>query len=191
MTLRHLCGLLCLIAPLLVQLLALPVQATTTQLSTHVWRVNDGAEFFVSNIGGTSYLFTWTDVNGTFTDIEDPSFVFSVNKNYKFHRTTTSHPFVLTDDTLQVLGTDGSFSRTTLVTQEIDDSTLSPRADFTADPAPTSDFISWTPGPLDLGNFYYTCRISPHTGMTGKLRIIEFSVPVHEHSFGSLKGIYR
>jgi len=177
----------CLLA-LLIPALAL---ATTTQLSTHVWQVDAGAEFFIKNDGSSSFLFTWTDVNGTFTDIEDPSFVFSVNQNYKFHRTTGLHPFVLTDDSLQVIGTDGSFSRTTILTSEVDASTLLPLADFTADPAPTTDFIDWTPGPFDLGNFYYTCRVSPHTGMTGKLRIIETSVPVVDHSFGSLKGVYR
>jgi hypothetical protein len=136
-------------------------------------------------------LFTWTDVNGTFTDIEDPSFVFVVNQTYGFHRTTLSHPFVLTDDTLQVLGTDGSLSRTTLSTQEIDDSTLQPMADFTADPAPTADSISWTPGPFELGNFYYTCRISPHTGMTGKIEIVATAVPNFTQTLGSLKRQYR
>ncbi|MFT5233335.1 MAG: hypothetical protein ACI9UK_001254 [Candidatus Krumholzibacteriia bacterium] len=166
-------------------------QATTTQLSTHVWKIDSGAEFSISNTGSTSYLFTWTDVNGTFTDIEDPSFVFSVNQTYEFHRTTLSHPFALTDDTLQVLGTDGSFSRTAILTQEIDDSTLLPLADFIADPAPTTDFIAWTPSSLDLGNFYYTCRISPHNGMTGRIEIVESSVPNSALSFGSLKGIYR
>lgn len=171
-------------------ILAVPSQAATTLLSPHVYQVDAGVEFLISNDGSSSFLFNWTDGSGSFVDIPDPSFVFMVGETYVFRRTTSSHPFVLTDDTLPVDGTDGSYFRTTTDGAVIDAATLTPLADFTADPAPTSDVITWTPGPLDLGNFYYTCRLTGHVGMTGKTRIVEPVVATAESSWSTVKARY-
>ncbi len=64
------------------------------------------------------------------------------------------------------------FERTTFDGAVIDAATLQPIADFTADPAPTDDFIEWTPGVGDVGNYFYTCRITGHRGMTGAIRVV-------------------
>jgi len=38
-----------------------------------------------------------------------------------------------------------------------------------ADPAPTSDLISWTPS--QSGDFWYTCSVQGHPAMTGKIAV--------------------
>jgi hypothetical protein len=171
-------------------LLAAPVQAATTLLSPHVYMVDAGVDFTISHSGTSSYLFGWSDGSGTFTDIEDPSFVFMVGETYSFQRTTAGHPLALCDATLPVDGTDGSFFRTTTDVAVIDAATLTPAADFIADPAPTTDLITWTPGPLDLGNFYYTCRDGADVGMTGKTRVVEPAVPVAHMGWSAVKVRY-
>ena len=49
---------------------------------------------------------------------------------------------------------------------------MTPLADFTADPAPTSDQIVWVPTEADLGDYFYTCRVTGHAGMTGAIRVV-------------------
>ena len=74
----------------------------------------------------------------------------------------------ITGDTLPVQGSDGSFSRNTIDGDAIDAVSLQPLEAFTADPAPTSDAITWTPAE---GDYFYTCRVTSHTGMTGAIRV--------------------
>ena len=67
-------------------------------------------------------------------------------------------------------GTDGAFSRTTSSSAGISNATLTPTANFTADPAPTSDLISWTPS--QSGDFWYTCSVTDHPDMAGKITVV-------------------
>jgi len=171
--------------------LAAPAVAETTQLSTHVYKVDEGVTFSISNSGATSFLLSWSDSGGTFTDVEDPSIILSINETYVFKRTTGSHPLLITDATLPTDGTDGSYFRTTTDAGVINAAVLTPVADFTADPAPTSDEISWTPSGSQIGNYFYTCAVVFHTGMTGGIRVVMDSVDTDEGSVGELKARFQ
>lgn len=166
-----------------------PVSAETNQLGPDIYQVTEGVAFQLENLGASNYLFSWTDTNGSFTQIADPSLVLRVGETYTFQRVTSAHPFVITNDTLPVDGTDGSYFRTTTSGAVIDAATLTPIADFTADPAPTSDLITWSPG--STGNFFYTCRVTSHTGMTGAIRIETAPVSDDVSTFGAVKALYE
>jgi len=148
-----------------------PTLAQTTQPEPSVYRVPGGVEFTLDNIGASDYLFNWSDSGGDFTDVVDPTLILTVGQTYRFRRISGAHPFAITDDTLPVDGVDGMYDRTTLDPVVIDDATLKPIDAFTADPAPTDDFIEWTPTADDVGLYYYTCTVPFHTGMTGALRV--------------------
>ncbi|NRA57013.1 MAG: hypothetical protein HRU13_02700 [Phycisphaerales bacterium] len=157
-------------APLLIAAVAAaPALAQTTQPEPNIYRVPGGVEFTLDNIGASDYTFNWSDSGGSFEDIVDPTFILVAGQTYRFRRISSAHPFVITDDTLPVSGTDGSYRRETTDGGVIDASTLKPIEDFTADPAPTDDFIEWTPGVGDAGQYYYTCRVTGHRGMTGSI----------------------
>ncbi|PHQ78920.1 MAG: hypothetical protein COB69_09015 [Phycisphaera sp.] len=158
-------------------LLAGTASAETTQLGPDTYKVDAGVAFTMSNDGASSYLFSWTDSSGTFTDILDPTFILSSGETYTFTRTTSAHPFVICNDTLPIAGTDGSFTRTTSDGAVIDAATLTPIADFTADPAPTKDLISWTLSDTDIAIYYYTCRVTGHADMTGKIEVVAADEP--------------
>jgi plastocyanin len=146
--------------------------AETTQLGQSLYAVNAGATFNLGNSGASHYLFTWTDSSGTFTGLQDPTLVLTAGQTYFFRRTSGSHPFAITDATLPVSGTDGTYQRTTFSQAVIDAATLDPIDDFTADPAPTTDQIAWTPTLADVGTYFYTCNIPSHPGMTGRIQIV-------------------
>ena len=139
----------------------------------NVFRIEEDTTFELGNSGASSFLFNWSDL----TNVADPTLELVAGNTYRFERTTGSHPFVITDDTLEVTGTDGSFARTTAVRSVIDEATLEPIADFTANSAPTTDFILWSPTADDLGQFYYTCNIQGHRGMTGSIRVVAAAIP--------------
>lgn len=136
-----------------------------------VFEVQGSVDFTISNNGAADYLFSWTDATGTYTDIADPTLVLQAGQTYTFTRTTSAHPLRLTTNGLATSGTDGSYSRTTTSGADIDAVSLTPLADFTADPAPTTDVITWTPTAVDAGTYFYTCLVTSHTGMTGQIRV--------------------
>ena len=179
-----------LLAALVVVLFVTPSLADTTVVAPSTYKVDQGVAFSVSNAGFSDFLFSWSDASGTFTDIADPTLMLVENQTYTFTRTTTSHPFVITFDSLPVSGSAGSFQRTTTDGATIDGSTLSPSDEFTADPAPTADFISWTPQSVDVGNFFYTCRVTSHVGMTGAIEVVDKSVPTEENSWSTVKATF-
>ncbi len=158
-------------------LIAGSAAADTTQLGPSRYLVDTGVTFSLGNSGISSFLFNWSDAGGTFTDEADPTLVLVAGQTYIFQRTTSFHPFVICNDTLPVSGTDGNFTRDTTDGAVIDGATLQPIADFTADPAPTTDFISWTPAAGDVGTYYFTCRVLGHIGMAGKIEIVEADDP--------------
>lgn len=172
----------------LVLVFASPVGAVTTQLGPNVYQVTGNVDFMLENAGVSDYLFTWTDSNGTFEQVADPTLVLVLGQNYTFTRISGSHPFVITDATLPVEGTDGSFFRDTFDGGVIDAATLEPIADFTADPAPTTDAITWSPG--TIGDFFYTCRVISHPGMTGSIRVTANPVSSVSRSFGAVKALF-
>ncbi len=155
----------------LISALAATAAAQTTQPEPSVYRVPGGVEFGLNNLGASDYLFNWSDAGGSFVDVVDPTLILTAGETYRFRRLTGAHPFVICDDTLPVDGSDGMFQRTTTDGAVIDAATLEPIDAFTADPAPTDDFIEWTPTADDAGQYYYTCRVEFHTGMTGSIVI--------------------
>ncbi|UYV11689.1 MAG: hypothetical protein NCW75_10305 [Phycisphaera sp.] len=160
-----------IVATVLLAAASAPVLAQTTQPDPNVYRVPGGVEFSLNHFGANDYRFDWSDSGGMFVDIVDPTLILTAGQTYIFRRVSSSHPFAITDDTLEVTGGDGTYSRVTFDTDVIDDATLKPIEDFTADPAPTDDFIEWTPTADDVGNYFYTCTIAFHTGMTGAIRV--------------------
>jgi hypothetical protein len=145
--------------------------ADTTQTGPSTYVVDAGVTFTLLSQGASHFLISWSDDSGTFTDIVDPTLVLSSGETYIFDNDTFSHPFRITNDTLPVSGTDGSFNRETSSITVINDASLQPIADFTADPEPAVDAITWTPGNDDAGDYYYTCLVLSHAGMTGKITI--------------------
>ncbi len=155
----------------LIAAMACMAHADTTQTGPNSYTVDAGVTFTLLSQGSSNFLISWSDASGTFTDIVDPTLTLSSGETYIFDNETFSHPFRLTDDTLPVSGTDGNYNRETNDIAVINASSLQPIADFTADPEPTSDFISWTPDAADAGDYYYTCLVLSHAGMTGKIVI--------------------
>ncbi|MGP1271862.1 MAG: GC-type dockerin domain-anchored protein [Phycisphaerales bacterium] len=151
--------------------------AQTTQINPNRYRVESGVAFELLNSGANHYLFAWTDSSGTFSGVIDPTLEIVVGQTYTFQRFSGSHPFAICNDTLPVAGDDGSFQRTTFSSTVILDATLPPAADFTADPGPTTDFISWTPTEAEIGEYFYTCTIASHPAMTGKIVVIAADEP--------------
>jgi hypothetical protein len=151
--------------------------AETTQIAPNIYKVDAGVAFSMDNNGISGFSFSWTDSSGTFTNIEDPTLILSSGETYTFMRTTGAHPFVICDDTLPIIGTDGAFSRTTTDGAVIDAATLTPIADFTADPAPTTDLISWSLTDSDIATYYYTCRVTGHLDMAGKIDVVSADEP--------------
>jgi len=144
----------------------------TTEISPNVYRVETGVDFTMSNQGASNFLFNWIDTGGNFVNVVDPTLILTAGETYTFTRTTSSHPFRITDDTLVVTGTDGSYVRTTFDDAVINAATLTPIADFTADPAPTADMIIWDLIADDIGDYFYTCFIFFHQGMTGRIEVV-------------------
>ena len=169
-------------------LVASPALAVTAEIAPNVYQVTEGVAFELENVGASDFLFNWTDSNGTFTDVVDPTLVLTIGQTYTFQRLTPAHPFVITDDTLPVSGTDGFFNRSTFDGAVIDAATLTPIADFTADPGPTTDLISWTPNMI--ADYFYTCRVTSHPGMTGAIRTTDSAVSNDEGSFGAVKALF-
>lgn len=165
--------------------------AETILVSPSVYDVDEGVAFSIGNSGFSSFLFSWSDGGGTFQDVPDPTLILTAGQTYTFTRTSSSHPFVITDSSLPVTGTPGNYNRDTFDGAIIDTSGLQPLSEFTADPAPTSDFITWTPGTVDEGNYYYTCRVTSHVGMTGAIEVQIAAVPVETGSFSAVKAIYE
>lgn len=144
----------------------------TTQNGS-IFTIDEGVDFEIGNVGASNYLFNWTDPNGgpTFSAVADPTLILSAGETYTFVRTTTAHPFIIMDASAGsfISGTDGAYFRTTTNGGLLDDATLKPIADFTADPFPSGDVITWSP---TVGDYWYTCRVTSHTGMTGRISVV-------------------
>lgn len=157
-------------------LLANTSYAVTSLISTSKYSVSEGVAFSLGNNGASDFLFSWTDPTGSspasFTSIADPTLVLTAGQTYTFQRTSGSHPFVIMNNTAAAFmsGTDGTFNRTTSSSTDINNATLSPIADFTANPAPTSDLITWTPSVN--GDYWYTCSVTGHPSMAGKFTVV-------------------
>jgi plastocyanin len=161
--------------------------ADTTMIGPNTYRVSSGVEFTLGNNGSSDYLFNWSDSSGSYSNVADPTLILVTGQTYTFRRLTTAHPFVITDSTLPVSGSAGSYSRTTTSSSVINSATLDPIADFTADPGPTTDAIVWTLEASDEGNYYYTCSVTFHAGMTGAIEVIQQGVPNEQTSLGQVK----
>ncbi|GAB5495249.1 MAG: hypothetical protein Phyf2KO_03290 [Phycisphaerales bacterium] len=155
--------------------LACSAQAQTTQINPDRYRVESGVAFELRTAGISHFLFEWTDSSGSFIGLDDVTLEIVAGETYSFQRIDGSHPFAICNDTLPVDGTDGEYFRTTFSSAVINAATLTPIADFTADPGPTTDMIVWTPSAADVGTYYYTCVILGHPDMTGRIDVIEAS----------------
>ena len=158
--------------------------ASTTLLSPSKYLVNEGVAFSIGNSGTAGFLFSWTDSTGVFSGESDPTLVLEIGQTYTFQRTATGHPFAIMDNSAStfIAGSDGAYARTFPVgtpaadmTTAINAATLAPIADFTAAPAPTppavnTDFITWMPN--QVGDYWYTCTVTGHANMTGKITIV-------------------
>ncbi|MGC6455848.1 MAG: PEP-CTERM sorting domain-containing protein [Coraliomargaritaceae bacterium] len=153
------------------------LSAVTTNPSSSVYSVTEGVNFIIGNTGAIDFTISWEDSNGFFGDPSDPTLILTAGQTYTFQRSTSAHPFIITDDTLPVSGTDGSYARTAYDSTTLNNALLGGPSDldtFVADPGPnTSDLISWTPTTSDIGdNFYYTCYVTGHPDMTGRISVV-------------------
>jgi len=149
--------------------------AFTVMVSANVYSVNEGVSFDIGNSGVSNFLFSWSDPSpstNSLSGLADPTLVLTIGETYTFQRTSGSHPFIIMDNSAGafITGTDGSYSRTTTDSALISAATLTPIANFTADPSPTTDLITWTPDAQ--GDFWYTCSVTGHQGMTGKISVV-------------------
>jgi hypothetical protein len=145
-----------------------PTPTPAAPTSDSVFEVRGDAQFLIDNLGSSDYLFSWTDANGTFAGVEDPTLILESGRTYTFRRVSGAHPFRITTSALPVSGSDGEFVRATTDGNAIDAVSLQPLDAFTADPAPTSDAITWV---ASEGDYFYTCRVTGHPAMTGALRV--------------------
>jgi len=159
---------------LLLTTLTFSAQAVTTLVSPKVYSVTEGVTFSLANNFASDFIFSWTDPSGTpansFTNIADPTLKLSIGQTYTFQRISGSHPFVIMNNTISsfISGTDGSFSRTTSDFTTITNATI-----FTANPGTPGPAVNWTP--TIAGDYFYTCSVGSHVGMTGK--IVAVAVP--------------
>ena len=146
--------------------------ADATQ-NAEIYTIDEGVDFNLGNVGAADFLFNWSDPDGgpSFADVVDPTLVLTAGETYTFVRDTSAHPFIIMDASAAAFidGTDGSYQRTTTDGALLDDATLKPIADFTADPFPSGDVITWTP---EIGDYWYTCRVTGHLGMTGRIEVV-------------------
>ncbi len=155
---------------LLLTTLTFSAQAVTTLVSPKVYSVTEGVTFSLANNGASDFLFSWVDPSGTpansFPNIADPTLRITIGQTYTFQRTSGSHPFAIMNSTISnfIIGTDGSYSRTTSDSNTITNATF-----LTANPAPAAA-VSWTP--TTTGDYFYTCSVGSHGGMTGKISVI-------------------
>ena len=160
------------------QAIALAVLATgvasadTTQTGPSVYEIDAGVTINMGSQGSASFLFEWLDKSGFFTNLQDPTLILTAGETYTFINDTGFHPFIITEGALlPVQGTDGDYFRTTTSTAVMDAATLQPIADFTSAPG-GNDPIVWTPTADDIGDYWYTCRITGHLDMTGRIEIV-------------------
>ena len=152
-------------------------QAATT-VSGAIYTIDESVDFSVSNNGAQNFFLSWTDPGGagaaSFANVSDPTLVLTVGQTYTFERTTVSHPFAITTTEMSVVGSDGAFSRTSFASDAVAPFVLSPSADFTAEPSNNAagEPISWTPTAADVGDYWYTCTITNHRNMTGKISVV-------------------
>lgn len=156
-------------------MLATMSHAVTTLVSPNRYTVTEGVAFTLGNISASHFTFNWTDpgLNGvSFAGIEDPTLVLTLGQTYTFQRISDFHPFVIMDNTAAdfIDGSDGTFFRTSTSASDISGATLTPVEDFTANPGTPGNTISWTP--TEVGDFWYTCTVTSHTAMTGKITVI-------------------
>jgi len=149
--------------------------ALTVPVSASIYSVDEGVSFDIQNNGASDFLFSWNDPapsSSSFSALADPTLILTIGETYNFQRTTNSHPFIIMDNSASefISGTDGSYVRTTTDGALISAATLTPIEDFTAEPAPATDLISWTPD--TQGDFWYTCSVTSHRGMTGLIRVV-------------------
>jgi hypothetical protein len=170
-------------------LLASQAQSETIVLGPNRYEVTAGVTFSVNNLSSNGYLLSWFDDTGAISGVLNPTLVLRVGQTYTFRRVSAKHPLVLADNSLPVSGTDGAFLRTTSDRAVITAAILQPLADFTADPAPTTDAIVWTP--TGDAVYYYTCDVPAHTSMTGQIVSGAGSVAAEARSWSSLKALYR
>lgn len=143
-----------------------------TSANGAIFTIDEGVDFTLGNVGASDFLFSWSDPDGdTFSDIVDPTLILTAGETYTFVRATSAHPFIIMDASAAafISGTDGSYQRTTTDGALLDAATLQPIADFTADPFPSGDVITWTP---EVGDYWYTCRVTGHLGMTGRIQVV-------------------
>lgn len=149
-----------------------PSLADTTQNGA-IYTIDEGVDFELGNFGASDFLFNWTDPDGgpSFSDVADPTLILTAGETYTFVRTSSAHPFIIMDESAElfITGTDGSYQRTTTDGALLDAATLEPIADFTASPAPSGDVLTWTP---ELGDYWFTCRVTGHLGMTGRIEVV-------------------
>ena len=156
-------------------MLATTSHAVTTLVSPSRYSVTEGVAFTLGNSGASDFLFNWADPSGApplnFSNIADPTLVLTLGQTYTFQRISSAHPFAIMNNTAAAFmsGADGTYTRTTTSSTDINNATLTPIASFTANPAP-GNTISWSPN--QVGDFWYTCTVASHPGMTGKITVI-------------------
>jgi len=159
-------------AILLVTTLTFSAQAVTTLVSPSIYSVTERVTFSLATNGASDFLFSWTDSSGTFSGLPDPTLRLTIGQTYTFQRTSTSHPFVVLNNTIasSIDGTDGSFFR-----KSSDFSTYSGATIFTANQGTPGPAVNWTP--TIAGDYFYTCSVGSHGFMTGKIVAVAIPEP--------------
>ena len=149
--------------------------AATTALANNTFAIDEGVAFTLGNDGAEDYLYSWTDSSGSELSIADPTLILTAGQTYTFVRTSPLHPFAILNDTLSVSVIGGSLFRDSQNSTVINASILSPEASFIANPtigSTPANTISWTPSNADIGDYFYTCLVTSHTSMTGRIQVV-------------------
>lgn len=161
------------------------MQGKTTAIGGGIYYVTEGVSFEIYAYSSGSFLFSWTDPDGTeFNNIQDPTLHLTIGETYTFERSSTGNPLRLTTDQLPVEKVPSVagpyYRRTTEDLDEIDAASLTPLADFTADPSGVDGVLAGDVVVLNvtasiIGTLYYTSLVPGNSEMTGLLIVEDTS----------------
>jgi plastocyanin len=148
---------------------ATAAHAVTTRVGTNnVYQVDQGVTFNIGNIESNHFTFTWQDGYTVFGGIQDPTLYLSAGQTYTFRRDTSGHNFVLLKPSFTYMtGSEQSgYTRSTSIESFISDHTRGV-AVF------GGNVITFKPTDQEINlDFWYTCQVTSHPGMAGKITVI-------------------
>ena len=143
--------------------------AVTIVGTNNVYQVDQGVTFTIGNNGSSDFIFNWTDpgsYSDSFSNKLDPTLRLSVGQTYTFERVSSGHNFVLLKPSFTYMtgNEQQGYYRNTSTDAFI--------SNHTYDVAVYGGRSVFTWTPTAAGDFWYTCSVTSHNGMAGKITVI-------------------